>query len=57
VIVNQEGAIVAILDTPIIPPKTVWHIIDEKWLNKWRRFAMGRGPRRYLPPGQYSLTE
>jgi hypothetical protein len=41
----------AILDTPVLPAQTVWHLVDEKWLVKWRQFVMGRGPRRYLPPG------
>ena len=75
----QEGAILAILDTPNRPYQTVWHLIDEKWLIRWRRyvppilpylftailtylfyslnhhkrFAMGRGARRYIPPGKY----
>ena len=43
----------AILDNSINPQQTVWHLVDEKWLTKWRRFVMGRGPRRYLPPGSY----
>ena len=47
----------AILDTLTSPRLTVWHIIDEKWLTKWRRFAMGRGPRRYLPPGPITNAE
>lgn len=54
---EEEGAIMAILDTLTSPRLTVWHIIDEKWLTKWRRFAMGRGPRRYLPPGPITNAE
>ena len=35
----QEGAILAILDTPNRPYQTVWHLIDEKWLIRWRRYV------------------
>ena len=49
---EEEGALMALLDSPNNPLNTVWHIIDEGWLVKWRRFAMGRGPRRYVPPGR-----
>ena len=51
---EEEGAIMAVLDTDTPIPRSCWYIIDEKWLQKWRRFAMGRGPRRYLPPGKIS---
>jgi len=54
---EEEGAYMAILDTTTNPKNTVWHIIDENWLLKWRRFAMGRGPRRYLPPGPITNLE
>jgi len=40
---EEEGAILQILDQPNLPPGTIWHIIDEEWLQKWRRFVMGRG--------------
>jgi hypothetical protein len=49
---EEEGAIMAVLDTPILPPQSCWYCVDEVWLAKWRRFATGRGPRRYLPPGR-----
>ena len=49
---EEEGAIMAILDNPQPPPGTCWYMVDDAWLAKWRRFAMGRGPRRYLPPGR-----
>jgi len=29
----------------------VFHIVDEEWLSKWRRFVLGRDARRYAPPG------
>ena len=48
---EEEGAIIQILDIPIRAPNTVWYMIDESWLVKWRKFVIGRGPRRYLPPG------
>ena len=48
---EEEGAIMHILDGQDLPPRSCWYIVDEKWLAKWRRFVMGRGPRRYLPPG------
>jgi len=51
---EEEGAIIQLLDTPIRPPNTVWYIIDDSWLIKWRKFVTGRGPRRYLPPGKIS---
>ena len=38
----QEGAILAILDTPNRPYQTVWHLIDEKWLIRWRRYVRMR---------------
>ena len=48
---EEEGRIVQILDTPLKPNRTVAHIIDEEWLKRWRAFVMGRGARRYKPPG------
>lgn len=53
-VIAQEGAIMALLDTPNLPKMTVWHMIDEGWLKKWRKFVMGRGARRYFPPGANS---
>ena len=35
----KEGAILAILDTVQKPYQTVWHLIDEKWLIRWRRWT------------------
>lgn len=49
---EEEGALMAMLDTPNNPPNTHYHIISEEWLAKWRRFVMGRGARRYVPPGK-----
>jgi len=54
---EEEGAIMAILDNPQPAPGTCWYMIDDQWLAKWRRFAMGRGPRRYLPPGRITNGE
>jgi len=51
---EEEGAILQIIDSQILPPRSCWYMVDESWLGKWRRFAMGRGPRRYLPPGPIS---
>ena len=48
---EEEGAIMAVLDSATLPPSSCWYMIDEVWLKKWRSFAMGRGPRRYLAPG------
>lgn len=42
----------SILDTPFLPRSSAWHIVDEDWLGKWRKFVMGRGARRYFPPGR-----
>ena len=30
---------------------SVWHMVDEFWLKKWRKFVLGRAARRYEPPG------
>ena len=49
---EEEGAILSVLDNQVPIVDACYYIIDEKWLAKWRRFAMGRGPRRYLPPGK-----
>ena len=49
---EEEGAILSVLDNQVPIQDACYYIIDEKWLAKWRRFAMGRGPRRYLPPGR-----
>ncbi len=54
---EEEGAILQILDSQILPPRSCWYMIDEPWLGRWRRFAMGRGPRRYLPPGPISNAQ
>jgi len=54
---EEEGAIMALLDNPQPPPGTCWYMISEDWLAKWRRFAMGRGPRRYLPPGRITNSD
>lgn len=54
---EEEGAVLSVLDTPQLPPNTVWHIISEKWLQQWRKFAIGRGARRYLPPGKVDNEE
>lgn len=48
---EEEGAFVLALDTPALIPNTVWHFIDEKWLENWRIYVRGRPPRRYYPPG------
>ena len=37
-----------------LPTNTVWHVIHEEWLSKWRRFVLGRDARRYAPPGPIS---
>lgn len=49
---EEEGIIMSILDNPSPLPKSCWYIIDDNWLERWRKFALGRGPRRYLPPGR-----
>lgn len=49
---EEEGAILSVLDNQVPIQDACYYIIDEKWLARWRRFAMGRGPRRYLPPGR-----
>ena len=54
---EEEGAILALLDNPLPPKGTCWYMVDEQWLGKWRRFAMGRGPRRYLPPGRITNSD
>lgn len=51
---EEEGHIVQILDTPNLSATSVWHIVDEAWLSKWRTFVLGRDARRYTPPGKIS---
>eukprot|EP01038_Epipyxis_sp_PR26KG_P012343 gene12343-16554_t len=48
---EEEGILCSLMDSVDLPSGSVWHIIDEEWLGKWRKFVMGRGPRRYFPPG------
>ena len=54
---EEEGAIMQVLDTPLRPMGTVWHMVNEPWLVKWRRFVLGRGARRYLPPGSIENSQ
>ena len=48
---EEAGAVMSVLDTLSLPRSSCWYMVNEAWLAKWRRFAMGRGPRRYLAPG------
>lgn len=48
---EEEGAFVVALDSKFLFRNTVWHCIDEKWLENWRTYVRGRPPRRYFPPG------
>lgn len=49
---EEEGRIAKYLDTTNLIAGSVWHIVDEVWLIRWRKFVMGRGARRYMPPGK-----
>ena len=49
---EEEGCIISLLDTQLKIQDTAWHMVDEEWLLKWRKFVRGRGARRYLPPGK-----
>jgi len=40
-----------ILDTTTLGRGSVWHMVENEWLKKWRKFVLGRGARRYRPPG------
>jgi hypothetical protein len=31
---------------------SVWHIVPEHWLAKWRKFIQSRDARRYIPPAR-----
>jgi len=44
---EEEGQLLLALDSPNLPPNSVWHMVEEGWLKKWRKFMMGRGPRRF----------
>merc|ERR1719331_2547659 len=49
---EEEGRVAKILDSVNLNIGSVWHPVDEVWLRKWRKFVMGRGARRYMPPGK-----
>jgi hypothetical protein len=49
---EEEGIIMSVLDSAGKSRSSAYHLIDEGWLVKWRKFVMGRGARRYFPPGR-----
>lgn len=49
---EEEGRVAKILDSTGLPSGSVWHPVDECWLKRWRKFVLGRGARRYMPPGK-----
>ena len=60
VFIEEDGRIAKILDTTTLGRGSVWHMVENEWLKKWRKFVLGRGARRYKPPGpinNFSLME
>ncbi|KAJ1452346.1 hypothetical protein M885DRAFT_527216 [Pelagophyceae sp. CCMP2097] len=49
--VEEDGRVSKMLDSTAAGAGSAWHMVDELWLKKWRKFVLGRGARRYEPPG------
>ena len=50
----RTGRVSKMLDSTSQVSGSVWHMVDEFWLKKWRKFVLGRAARRYEPPGPIS---
>ena len=50
----HTGRVSKMLDSTSQVSGSVWHMVDEFWLKKWRKFVLGRAARRYEPPGPIS---
>eukprot|EP00635_Sarcinochrysidales_sp_CCMP3193_P000343 CAMPEP_0118917576 /NCGR_PEP_ID=MMETSP1166-20130328/17404_1 /TAXON_ID=1104430 /ORGANISM="Chrysoreinhardia sp, Strain CCMP3193" /LENGTH=968 /DNA_ID=CAMNT_0006857767 /DNA_START=53 /DNA_END=2959 /DNA_ORIENTATION=+ len=49
--IEEDGRISRILDSTGAQQGSVWHVVEEGWLKRWRKFVLGRAARRYEPPG------
>lgn len=49
--IEEEGRVSKLLDSTGAQQGSVWHMVEETWLKRWRKFVLGRGARRYEPPG------
>ena len=49
--IEEDGRVSKMLDSTSQVSGSVWHMVDEFWLKKWRKFVLGRAARRYEPPG------
>ena len=49
--IEEDGRVSKMLDSTSQVSGSVWHMVDEFWLKRWRKFVLGRAARRYEPPG------
>uniref|UniRef100_A0A7S3JQL3 PX domain-containing protein n=1 Tax=Aureoumbra lagunensis TaxID=44058 RepID=A0A7S3JQL3_9STRA len=49
--IEEDGRISKQLDSYGAQQGSAWHMIEEGWLKRWRKFILGRAARRYDPPG------
>ena len=49
--IEEDGRISKMLDSTGAQQGSVWHLVEEGWLKRWRKFVLGRAARRYEPPG------
>ncbi|KAJ8604793.1 hypothetical protein CTAYLR_001064 [Chrysophaeum taylorii] len=49
--IEEDGRISKFLDSTGALQGSAWHMVEETWLKRWRKFVLGRGARRYEPPG------
>lgn len=49
--IEEDGRVSKLLDTAGVLQGSAWHMVEETWLKRWRKFVLGRGARRYEPPG------
>jgi len=49
--IEEDGRVSKMLDSRAAVSGSAWHMVDELWLKKWRKFVLGRAARRYEPPG------
>lgn len=49
--IEEDGRVSRMLDSTAAISGSAWHMVDEFWLKRWRKFVLGRAARRYEPPG------
>jgi len=49
--IEEDGRISKMLDSSGAQQGSAWHMVEETWLKRWRKFVLSRGARRYAPPG------